>query len=342
MFRSVQDTSATTFTMTRYMGHSRLSMSSTSSIAPPPAPIHLSNLSAIRTPGLSDRMAIVWQRSKAKIIRLLGNAPPDTRTTRESAHPLPYEIIEMVTAHLTHDLGALKACSLTCRSWYIAAVPHIHHTIILGEKRPNRPRDKLKTLSKLHGRGLMPLVEEIRVCACYRWYPWFVPRAFSKRNLRYFSAFTNVQTLKIRKMEIYQFIPGIERYFGHFSPTLRSITLWEPCCTPRQLSYFLSLFPNLDDIEIQLLNTRVPRATVPHGALVPVSTPKLRGRLTLHHFYWPETWTDLIDSCGGLRFHYIDLYGVMDCTPILLEACAETIETIRFHVPYIPGDSDGE
>ena len=187
----------------------------------------------------------------------------------------------------------------------------------------------------------MPFVKEIRADARYRWYPWFVPRAFNNRNLRYFSAFTNVQTLKIRKMEIYRFIPAIERYFGLFSQTLRSITLWDPCCTPRQLSYFLSLFSNLDDIDIQLVNTNVPRTTIPDAVLVPVSTPKLRGQLTLHHFYCPETWTDLISSCGGLRFRYMDLYGVADCTSILFEACAETVETVRFHIPYIP-DLDGK
>ena len=324
------------------VGHPKLSISSTSSIAPPPVPIHFSNLSAIRTLGLSDRIAIIWQRSKAKITRLLGNAPPDTRIAHGSIHPLPYEIIEIITTHLTHDLSALEACSLTCRSWYIAAAPHIHHTLILGEKRPGKPRDKLNTLPKLHERGLMPLVKEIRADARYRWYPWFVPRTFNNRNLRYFSAFTNVQALKIRKMEIYRFIPGIERYFGHFSPTLRSITLWDPCCTPRQLSYFLSLFSNLDDIEIQLANTNVPRTTTPDAALVPVSTPKLRGRLILHCFYWVETWTDLINFCGGLRFRYMDLYVVIGCVPVLLEACAETVETIRFHVPYIPEDSDGK
>lgn len=288
-----------------------------------------------------NRVTIVWQRGKTKINHLLGNASPKTRTVHKPAPTLPYEILEMIIAHLIHDLDALKACSLTCRSWYIAVVPHVHHTLILGERGSTKPHGKLKVLSKLQERDLVPLVKEIQICARYRRRPWFVPRTLSDSNLRHFSALTNIQTLKLREVEIYRFIPGIEGYFGHFSPTLRSITLWDPRCTPRQLSHFLSLFSNLDDVDIHLVNTNVPKITVPDAELVPVSAPKLRGRLTLHHFYWPETWTDLIHSCGGLRFNYIDLYGVTGCTPILLEACAETVKTIRFHVPYIPEDTDG-
>ena len=292
---------------------------------------------------VSNRMAIVWRRSKDKINRLLGNGPPETRIAHELAHCFPHEIMEIIIAHLTYDLNALKACSLTCHSWHIVTVPHLHHTIFLREKGSGITHDELKTLSKPHKRGLMPFVKEIRVCARYRWYPWFVPRTFSRRNLHYFSAFANVQTLKVHYMEIYRFIPGIERYFGHFSPTLRSITLWAPRCTPRQLSYFFSLFPNLDDIEIKLMiRTNVPTTTIPDTELVPVSTPKLRGQLTLYSFYWTETWTDLISLCGGLRFRYMDLNCVAECVSILLEACAETLETIRFHVPYAPDNSVGK
>ena len=40
--------------------------------------------------------------------------------------PLPYEFLEMITACLIHDLGALKACSLTCRSWYPPVAPHLY------------------------------------------------------------------------------------------------------------------------------------------------------------------------------------------------------------------------
>ena len=51
-----------------------------------------------------------------------------------------------------------------------------------------------------------------------------------------------------------------------------------------------------------------------------------------------ETWTSLIASCGGLRFRYMDLWIVGGCAPVLLEACAKTLETLRFHVADLVGE----
>jgi len=172
-------------------------------------------------------------------------------------------------------------------------------------------------------------VKEIRVKQTLGINGWFGPQAFSRRDLRYFSAFANVQALVLQRFQIYRFLPGIERYFEHFSPTLRSITLLNLRCTPRQLSYFLSLFSNLDDIEIRFAYTYTSCQTIPDAQLVLFSTPSLRGRLALHRFRWAETWADLIASRCFLRFRYMDLRGSESCTPILLEACAETLETLR-------------
>ena len=178
----------------------------------------------------------------------------------------------------------------------------------------------------------MPLVKEIRVEQWWGKAGWFVPRAFSHHDLRYFSALTNVHTLNIQRLKIYHFLPAVDRYFGHFSHTLRSITLFDPKCTPRQLSHFISLFPSLEDIRIDGGDASSPGITIPDTALVPFSAPKLQGRLTLHHFHWVETWTDLIALCGGLRFHHMDLRGSVSCAAILLKACAETLESLRFEM----------
>jgi hypothetical protein len=291
--------------------------------------VNVSDLYALRTAGinLSTRLEIVWHRGEANINPLLHNAPPETRTAHEPAYCLPYEIVEMIIAPIAHDLGTLKAFSLTCRSWYIAVVPHLHHTLTLRDRIRSTTRDKLKPLSELHQLGLMPFVKAIQVDQWCR--QWFAPRELSPHDLRYFSALTNVQTLRLRELDISRFIPGIEHYFGHFSPTLRSIELTGPRCTPRQLSHFLSLFPNLDDISI-CGPMRSPNTTVPDTELVPFSTPRLRGQLVFRDSYLVETWTDLIAAGGGPRFHYMMLYKVGGCASILFDACAETLETLRF------------
>jgi hypothetical protein len=294
----------------------------------------LTSLCAVCTLGinLSTRMLTVWHRCKAKVNRLLHDAPPEAWATHESTRPfpLPYEIMDMI-AHLTRSLDTLKACSLTCRSWYTVVVPHLHHTLTLKGNGPIITRGELKSLSRLHELGLIPLVKEIRME--HRNSFWLHPQAFSSHDLHYFSTFANVQTLKIRALDIGQFMPGIEQYFEHFSPTLRSITLYHPVnWTPRQLSHLLSLFSNLDDIEIWGFgDTPTSSAATPDTELVPPPAPKLRGRLTLYNFSLVETWTHLITLCDGLRFRHMDLAGSAGCAPVLLEACAETLETLRFN-----------
>jgi len=270
---------------------------------------------------------IVWRRGKNKVNHLLRNTAPQASATYEPASPLPYEIAEVIVAHLVYDLPALKACSLTCRSWYIVAFPHIHHTIVLGRTGVDgRP----KPLSELHELGLIPLIKEIRVSKVGV-HPWFTPQVFRQRDFRHFYAFANVHTLRLQSLEIYRFIPLIERYFEHLLPTLRSITLFEPRGTPRQLSHFLSYFSNLDDIEIWRIFTNVPNATDPDRTHAPFSAPKLRGQLTLFDFPWAKTWKQLITSCGGLRFRHMCLHDVAGCAEVLLDACADTLETVRFN-----------
>jgi len=158
---------------------------------------------------------------------------------------------------------------------------------------------------------------------------WFSPQAFSHRDLCYFSAFVNVHTLDLQYPEIHRFMPGVEHYFRYFSQTLQSIILFSPQCTPRQLSHFLSLFSNLDNIEIWGWGTHtylpVPTSDM---QLVPFSAPKLRGRLILCDFRLVETWTYLITSCG-LWFRHMDLRKSENCAPVLLEACAKTPEMLQ-------------
>jgi hypothetical protein len=262
--------------------------------------------------------------------------PPETCAAHESTCRLPYEIVEVIIAHIAyfdHNLRTLKACSLTCHSWYIAAVPHLHHTLTLTHRKFHTTRNRLKPLSKLHQLGLMPLVKELRV---NQWNNiWFVPKNLSRRDLAYFSALTNVHTLSSQYLDISFFMPDIERYFGHFLPTLRSIALFQPRCTPQQLSHFFSLFPNLDDINICFIFHRrnLPRCRA-RSVLHPEAARAVSGSSVSGSV---EVWTSLVASSGGLRFRYMDLYRVGGCAPVLFEACAETLETLRFNATDGPG-----
>ena len=103
--------------------------------------------------------------------------------------------------------------------------------LTFGEYSSGIADARLKSLSKLHELGILPLVAEVRILQSSEALPWFMPWAFSRQGLRYFSAFTNVQKLRLERMVISSFMPEIERYFGQFSVTLQSITLIAPRCT---------------------------------------------------------------------------------------------------------------
>ena len=281
---------------------------------------------------ITSRLGIVvWYRTKATISRLLRKAPPKTRFVQDLACRLPYEIVEMIIAHC--DFTTLKACSLACRSWYTVTIPHIHHTISLWGDVPTGVRCGLKPLSKLYALGLTPLIREIQVFQGER--GWFLPRAFRPRDLRHFSSFSRVHTLRIQRLDITRFIPELENYFAQFSPTLRAVALLEPVCkTPQELSYFLSLFPNLDDVDIQWFSPFSSsdfKSSDASTELVPFSNPTFRGRLLLHYTHPVEVWSYLIAGRGSLRFRSMDLREVGECGQILLEACADTLETLRIY-----------
>ena len=117
-------------------------------------------------------------------------------------------------------------------------------------------------------------------------------------------------------------------YFGHLSPTLRSLTLDEPRCTSLQLSQFISSFPNLDDLVIRDF-TPLQHYIDPKS--IPFSAPKLGGKLVLVS---SDVAWEHFAVAYGLRFKSVHAGGVIGHVPALLAACAETLET--FEIDLIP------
>lgn len=163
---------------------------------------------------------------------------------------------------------------------------------------------------------------------------WVTPVVFDSRNMQYFRAMVNLQELRIADLDFSKFPAGFGEHLGHFSPTLRSIALDRPNGSRRQLLGFFVLFPALDDIEISSYYARQDW----HEALASKITPiggGLQGRLTLHTFAGEGLLKDMIVAFGGFRFTSMDLQNVQGMS-LLLEACANTLETLRLHLDYRP------
>ena len=132
-------------------------------------------------------------------------------------------------------------------------------------------------------------------------------------------------------------MPEIHPYFGHFLPSVRSLVLEAPKGSCRQIIYFIGLFQHLDDLTL-LYNPDDPQdELVDDPMLVPSFTPPLRGQLVLTVFRKVDILKDMIDLFEGIRFRHMDLYDVHG-VGLLLNACAETLETLRLY----PADLRGK
>ena len=246
----------------------------------------------------------------------------------------------MIVAHLIYDKRSLLACSLTCYSWYIAAVPHLHHTLITPTYHASM-KEKFKwpkPLRNMNRLGLLPLVKKFQIHRRKpRLFGGFSPKQLNRCILRHFHALTNVQELGIDYLDVPSFMPRIRQYFGGFCPTLRSLALREPKGSRRQIIYFIGLFQRLEDLKLLHDVTGVWEEPADDVTLIPPSIPPLRGRLTMSYFRRVDLLKDMIDLFGGIRFRYMDLFMV-DGMRLLLATCAETLETLRLY----PTDPRGE
>jgi len=282
----------------------------------------------------------LWYRTIAGIKWLFCVGTLGTSTARSSPiTKLPQDLVQNVLSYFIYDKRSLLACSLTCYSWYIAVVPHLHHTLttenytyFLTDRKPLWP----KPLQKSYQLGLLPLIKRFRI----RLGPHdeFTPEWLgNKHTLRCFSALTNIQELGIDSLQVSSFMPNIRQCFGHFSPTLRFLALKEPRGSCRQILYFIGLFPNLQDLKLNYSIPEDEQESTADATFVPISVPPLQGRLTLTCFTRESLMKDMIDFFGGLRFRHMDLFKVK-CARLLLDACAETLETLRLY----PTDVRGE
>jgi len=226
---------------------------------------------------------------------------------------------------------------MTCYSWYIATVPHLHHTLTTRNSLTNNDDGKSnwpRPLRNSYNLGLLPFVKRFNFRTSF---DPFTPEKLDRSTLRHFSALKNLQELGIDELRVPNFMPNIQQYFGHFTPTLRSLALWEPVGSSRQILYFIGLFSNLQDLKISYHFPKREREGVAGAKLVPLSVPPLCGRLTLKCFTKEKLVKDMIAFFGGLRFRHVDLFKVK-CVRLLLGACADTLEGLRLY----PTDPYGE
>jgi len=155
----------------------------------------------------------------------------------------------------------------------------------------------------------------------------------SSTALRRLSPLTDLRELGIDHLNISEFILGLQRYSGHFLPTLQPLALGEPKGSRRQIIYLIRLFQHLEDLKLLFFSGREPNLQeepVDDPMLTHYSTPPLRGPPTTRLPEEARPPEDMICLFGGFRFQYMDLISVEGMW-FLLDAWGGTLETLRLY-----------
>jgi hypothetical protein len=284
----------------------------------------------------------IWYRSLARIEKIsFRGASPDTSTASSSpATRLPQEVVDIIVAYLIYDTSSLPTCSNISRPWYIAAAPHLHPTLFIRTDWGYRARktDWPKPLRMASKFGFLPFVTTLMISGG----GGFSNGKFSSKQFHYwtrreFSTLTNVRELTIDNLDVPSFMPRIQRYFGQFSPTLRSLTLKEPKGSHRQIVFFIGLFPHLEDLNLRYDWAHFSEKSADDLTLVPPFVPPLRGRLVVTNSGENGLVETMINLFGGVRFRHMGLFG-MHGIQRLLYACANTLETLQLNADDICGE----
>lgn len=282
-----------------------------------------------------------WHPTLARIRGMCsGGASPKTLTARSSPTvpgglpgKLPQEIVEIIIAYLAYHTRSLRACTLICYSWYIAALPHLHRTLFIGINRWDRKFRWPNPIQHMHMLGLLPLVKLCWIRRDDYGDVYFSPKLFKSHTLHQFFALTNVQELGIDRLDISSFMPRIQQYFGHFLPTVRSLVLGGPRGSDREIIYFIGLFQHLEDLSLSYDgggSVGFQDEPTDDLTLIPPFSPPLRGWLSISNFPRAGLLKDVIELFGRIRFRYMRLFNVDGMRP-LLDGCAETLEVLRLY-----------
>ena len=236
---------------------------------------------------------------------------------------LPQELVDEIISYI-HDINTLRSCSITCCMCYIAVFPHLHYSLEIYSMYSEEQIQWSRPFKQLYELDLLPQVKQLITLprGCY-----LCPQLLSGRNLRYFSALTNLRELSITCLKFSLFASNTQQYFKHFAPTLQSLALIQPIGSAQQILYFIGFFPNLQDFKLHGFPSTMS-VTEDDLALVPPSMPPLSGWLTLISVEGDNFIDRMIALCGGLHFCHVYLHSVSS-GQLVLDACVETLETFQ-------------
>ena len=226
------------------------------------------------------------------------------------------------------------ACTLICRSWYTAAVPHLYPTLCIAFDDENQRFEWSNPIQHMQTPTFLPFDKSVRISS--RPQNALFPRLPNSNIIRGYPALNNIQFLEIHELDIPRLTRNIRRNFSHFLPKVRSLSLMAPKGSCQQIIFFIGLFRNLENIFLS--EPDIPGGELPDDPkLIPPFIPPLRGRLTARSIASAGLFKDMIHSFGRIQFHRFDLYDVPE-TQLLLDACVNTLKGLHLYPDNLRGE----
>lgn len=283
--------------------------------------------------------SLFWKKLlPARLQSRLRRASPAVECTG-GWYRLPPELIDEILRCLSDDLPTLKACSLTCKIMLGSARPIIRSWLCLSLaskkklndrsvssllKRPQRSSDSLGRLVDMDRRGLLPYTRHLVLK--------MDELTLAPRSLRpyipFFLSIDNLQTLVIDGLDVTPFMPVFNSCLGMFTRSLRSLDIRHIWDSDRQLLWFISQFPLLEDLSMRSCYA-LYFFLGPSPPLIRTSPP-FRGHLNLSLIMDSQSLCEALTQFpGGLNFTSLELKGCGKPAAVIA-ACQLSLKSVSY------------
>jgi len=258
---------------------------------------------------------------------------------RGSFKGLPQETVDEILEYLADDRRTLRACSLTSKGLFRSARRIFHRRLRLvgpgcagtSEEREIRRcevgnRAQLFKLSVAAERGLAQYTRELRI---------MIGGEFTPNNLLphlpQFQTFALLTSLTLHHFNPTPFLPSFTRYFGHLAQQMRSLEFIYPPGPQDDMMYFISQFPNLEDIGFNPFPQHNLDPSEKYNISAIRKSPTLGGTLqvTSTNDWRTDSLKSLTRLPSGLRFRSIEFLHCTGVDPdIIIRECASTLQSL--------------
>ena len=280
---------------------------------------------------------------------------PITARVHGGCMGLPQEVIERIMTMLQDDVGALKACSLTCKSMFASTRHLIHKTLYITsqnnlklftpteKKRYGRDYQELELrfLPFMGERDLLKYARHLYICIG----PLFSPRALEP-HLQHLRSLDKIHTLTIRLYTAPLWCGVSNTVLTQFYPTLTTLVLHFPIGHHRHVLQFALQFLNLENLTLKYLSDKSRVATEDPVPPIVTRLPSLRGHLRCAGLrpqespVWPMDLA--FDLPSGTNFRSIEFQNVRwERGQQILDGCAGSLEEFTVRIRTC-GDGESE